>query len=127
MKDEEKTLKINYSPNRLYIPNHPYRILIIGVSASDKTNVLTNLTKYQQPDIDKIHLLVKDPFESDYQYLNEREKVGIEKLKNPTAFTDYPQTTDYFYENLEDYNLTKKRKVLVVFQNMIALMEANKK
>ena len=52
--------------------------------------MLLNLIKHQQPDIDKIYLYVKDPFKSKYQLLiNKREKVGIENLKNPKAFTDY--------------------------------------
>ena len=36
-----------------YIPDHPYRILIIGGSGSGKTNLLLNLIE-NQPDIDKI-------------------------------------------------------------------------
>ena len=40
--------------------------------------------------------------------INGGEKVGIEELKNPKAFIDYLQTTDDGYENLEDYNPTKK-------------------
>ena len=59
--------------------------------------------------------------------INEREKFGIENLKNPKAFIDYSQTIDYVYENLEDYNPTKKRRVLIVFDNMIVDMESNKK
>ena len=79
-------------------------------------------------DIGKIYLYVKDPFESKYQLLiNGREKVGIENLKNPKAFIDYSQTIDDVYENLEDYNPTKKRRVLIVFDDMIADMESNKK
>ena len=59
--------------------------------------------------------------------INGREKLGIENLKNPKVFIDYSQTTDYVYENLEDYNPTKKRIVLIVFDNMIVDMESNKK
>ena len=59
--------------------------------------------------------------------INGREKFGIENLKNPKAFIDYSQTIDYVYENLEDYNPTKKRRVLIVFDNMIVDMESNKK
>ena len=67
-------------------------------------------------------------FQSKYQLLiNQREKVGIKKLKNPKAFIDYSQTIDNVYENLEDYNPTKKRKVLIVFDDIIADMEFNKK
>ena len=40
---------------------------------------------------------------------------------------NYSQTMDDFYENLEDYNPTKKSKVLIVFDDMIPDMEANKK
>ena len=66
------------------------RILIIGGAASGKTNVLLNLIKHRQPDINKIYLYVKDPFESKYQLLiNGREKVGIKTLKNPKAFINY--------------------------------------
>ena len=69
-----------------YISGHTYRILIIGGSGSGKTNALLNLTKSKQPDIDKIYLYVKDPFESTCQLLIKRKKVGNEKLKNPKTF-----------------------------------------
>ena len=83
---------------------------------------------YQWPDTDKTYLYVKDPFESKYQLLiNEREKVGIKELKNPKAFTDYSQTIDNVYQNLEDFNPTKTRRVLLLFDNIIADMESNKK
>ena len=89
--------------------------------------MLLNLIK-QQPDIDKIYLYIKDLFESKYQFLiNGREKVGIENLKNPKAFFDYSQTVDDVYENLEEYNPTKKWKRLIVLDDMIADMGANKK
>ena len=98
----------------LCIPDHPDRIFLISCSGSIKTNVLYNLIKYQQPDIDKIYLYVKDPLESKYQLLiNRREKVGT--------------TIDDVYENLECYNPTKKRRTLIVFDDMIADIESNKK
>ena len=43
------------------IPDHPYRILTIGGSGSGKTNALLNLIN-NQPDIDKIYLYAKDPY-----------------------------------------------------------------
>ena len=49
-----------------YIPDHPYRILIIGCSGFGKTNALLNLINHQ-PDIDKIYLYAKDPYEAKYQ------------------------------------------------------------
>ena len=58
------------------IPDHPYRILIIGGSESGKTNALLNLMN-NQPDIDKIYQYAKDSYEAKYEYLiNKREKVG---------------------------------------------------
>ena len=61
MKYYEESVEINHNPNWSYIPDHLYRILIIGGSRSSKTNVLLNLTKNQRSDIDKIYLCVKDP------------------------------------------------------------------
>ena len=65
--------KINHNPNWLYIPDHLYRILIIGPSGSGKTNLLLNLIE-NQPDIDKIYLCAKDPYESKHQYLINKRK-----------------------------------------------------
>ena len=59
-----------------YIPDHPYRILIIEDSGSGKTSLLLNLIN-NQPDIDKIYLYAKDPHEAKYQFLiNKRENTG---------------------------------------------------
>ena len=66
--------KTEHNKNWSYIPDHPYRILIIGGSESGKTNLLLNLIE-NQPDIDKIYLYAKDPYEAKYQYLiNIRKK-----------------------------------------------------
>ena len=67
MKTYDQSVKINHNPNWLYVPDNPYRILIIGGSGSGKTNVLSNLIKQQWPDIDKIYLYIKDPFESKHE------------------------------------------------------------
>ena len=125
MTNYDQPVKMNHNPNWSFIPYHSERILTIGGSGSGKTNVLLNLIKYQQSDIDKIYWNVKNPFESKYQLLiNGREKVGIKTIKNSKAFIDYSQTIDDAYENLEDYNPTKKRRVLIVFDYMIAGMES---
>ena len=72
-------------------------------------------------------LYIKDPLESKYQLLiNGREKVGNEILKNPKSFINYSQIIDDVYENLEDYNPTNIRRVLIVFDDMIVDMESNK-
>ena len=59
--------------------------------------------------------------------LTTKPKGRAKKIKNPKAFIDYPQTTDDVYENLEDYNPTKKSKVLIVFDHMRADIESNQK
>ena len=64
MTNYDESVEMNHSPNCPYIPNHPYRILIIIGSGSGKTNVLINLIKHQRTDTNKICLCVKDPFES---------------------------------------------------------------
>ena len=128
IKNYDQSVEINHNPNWHYIPDHPCKILIICGAGSGKTNVLLNLIKHQRPDIDKIYLYVIDPFESKYQlFINGREVVGIENLKNPKALIDYSQTIDDVYENSKDYNPTKKIGVLIVFDDMIADMESNKK
>ena len=70
------------------------------------------LIKNQLSYIDKIYLCVKDLFESNYQLLINEKKVEIKKLKSPKAVIDYSQTINDVYENLEDYNLEKERRVL---------------
>ena len=70
--NENKTV---HNKNWSYVPDHPYKILIIEGSGSGKTNALLNLIGNQR-DIDKIYLYAKDPYEAKYQYLiNKRECV----------------------------------------------------
>ena len=83
--NENKTV---YNKNWPNISN-PYRILIIGGSGSGKTNVLLNLIE-NQPDIDKMYLYAKDPYEAKHQYLiNKRESVGIDHFNDPKTFIEY--------------------------------------
>ena len=108
-----------------YIPDHPYRILIIGGSGSGKTNALLNLIN-NQPDIDKIYLYAKDPYEKKNQYLiNKREKVGLNHFNDPKAFIEYSNDMQDVYKNIEDYNPIKKPKVLIIFDDMIVDMINN--
>ena len=60
----DQSIEINHNPNLPYISDHPCRIFIIDCSVSEKTNVLLNLIKHHRPDINKIYLHFKDPFES---------------------------------------------------------------
>ena len=89
--------KTRYNKNWPYIPDHPYRILIIGGSGSGKTNLLFNLIE-NQPDIYKIYLYAKDSYEVKYQYLNNvRENMGINHFSDPKAFIEYLNDKHYVY------------------------------
>ena len=119
--------KTVHNKNWPYTPDHPYRILIIGGSGSGKTNVLLNLID-NQPDIDKIYLFAKDPYEAKYQYLiNIREKVGLKRFNDPKAFIEYSNDMQDVYKNIDEYNPDKENKILIVFDDMIADMIHNKK
>ena len=93
----------------------------------EKTNLLLNLIE-NQPDIDKIYLYAKDPYESKYQYLiNKREGVGINHFKDLKAFIEYSNDIHDIYKDIGDYNPDEEIKILVVFDGMIADMIHNKK
>ena len=114
-----------------YIPDHLYIILIVGGAGSGKTNALLNLIN-NQPDIDKIYLYAKDPYEVKYQYLiKKREKVGLNHyevgLNHHKAFIEYSNGIQEVYQNIEKCDLGKKRKVLTVFDIMIADLISDKK
>ena len=119
--------KTEHNKNWPYTPEHPYRTLIIWGSGSGKANVLLNLIE-NQPDIDKIYLYAKDPYEAKYQYLiNKREGVGINHFKDPKAFIEYSNERRNVYKNIDEYNIDKERKILIVFDDMIADIIKNKK
>ena len=81
-----------------------------------------------QPDIDKIYLYAKDPYEEKYQYLiNKCEKVGLDYFNDPKAFMDNSNNMQDVCKNIEEYNPGKKCKVLIIFDDMIADMINNKK
>ena len=110
-----------------YIPDHPYRILAIGGSGSGKTNALTNLMN-EQGNIDKIYLYTKDMSETKYKYLiKKRIDVGIKHLSNSNAFIECSNAMDGIYETINNYNPNRRRKILIIFDNMIADIVASKK
>ena len=92
--------KTEHNKNWPYIPDYPYRMLIIGGSGSGKTNLLLNLIN-EQNDIDKIYLYARDWNETIFDYLNiKREDVEIKHANNPNAFIDCSNTMDDVYENI---------------------------
>ena len=101
--------------------------MIIGDSGSGKTNALLNLIK-EQDDIDKIYLYAKDLSESKNEFLIKNcENVRIKYCNDSNAFIDYSNTMDGVYQNIDDYNPSRKRKILIVFDDMIADIMSNKK
>ena len=103
-----------------YIPDHLYRIMIIGGSGSGKTNALLNLIN-EQDDIDKIYSYAKDLSEPKYEYLIKKcENAGIKHLNYLNALIECSNTMDDVYKNINDYNPGRKIKILIVFDDMIA-------
>ena len=121
-----KTTK-NNSEKWPYIPDRPYRILTIGGSGSGKTNTLLNLKK-EKDDINKTYLYAKYLSQPKYEFLiKKREDVEIKHLNDLNAFIECSNTMDDVYENTDDYNPSRKIKILIVFDDMIADIMTNKK
>ena len=101
--------------------------MIIGGSESGKINVLLNLINHE-PDIDKIYLYAKDGYNAKYKLLiNKRESTGLKYLNDLKAFIEYTINVDGIYKNIEEYNPNKNKKILTVFDDMIADILSNKK
>ena len=98
----------------------PFRMLIIGASGSGKTNTLLHLINNFHP-IDKIYLYAKDADENKYQYLiNKREQAGTKNLNNRHAFIEYSSDMDDVLDDVNNYNKNRDKKVLIIFDDMIA-------
>ena len=59
--------------------------------------------------------------------IKKRENAGIQNLNDPSAFTEYLNAMDDVYNNIDDFNAKRKSKVLMVFDDMIADIMANKR
>ena len=105
----------------------PFRMLIIGPSGSGKTNTLLHLIDKFHP-IDKIYLYAKDTDEEKYQHLiNKREQAGIKNLNDPYAFIEYSNDMNDVLEDINNYNKNSDKKVLIIFDDMIADIMRSKK
>ena len=104
----------------------PFRMLIIVPSGSGKTNTLLHLINDLHP-IDKIYLYAKDLHEPNYEYLiNKREQAGIKNLNDPHAFIEYSDDLNDVPDDINNYNKNRDKKVIIVFDDMIADIEYNK-
>ena len=105
----------------------PLRMLIIGPSGSGKTlHTLLHLINNLHP-IDKIYLYAKDIHKPKYEYLiYKREQAGIKNLNDPHAFIEYSDDMNDVLDDINNYNKNRDKKVLIVFDDMIADIEYNK-
>ena len=116
-----------HNKKRPYIPDHPYKILIIDGYWSGKTNALINLIN-EQNGIYKIYLYARDLSEPKYEYwVKKLEDAGIKHVNNQNAFINCLNTMGDVYENIHDCNPSRKRKILLVFDDMIADIMTNTK
>ena len=105
----------------------PLRMLIIGPSSSGKTKTLLHLINNLHP-IDKIYLYAKDIGEKKYKFLiSKREKAGLKNVNDPKAFIEYSDDMDDVFDNVNDYNKNRDKKVLIIFDDMIADIMRNEK
>ena len=90
-------------------------------------NILLNLIDRFHP-VDKIYLYAKDIDEDKYQYLiNKREQAGIKNLNDPHAFIGYSNDMNDVLEDINNYNKKRNKKVLIIFDDMIAdIMKSEK-
>ena len=110
--NENKTI---HNKNWPYIPDHPYRILIIWGSGSGKTNTLLNLINN--------HL-----YKPKYQFLiNKKKSRGLRHFNDSKAFVEFSNDMHDVYKNINDYNPDKENKIPIDFDDMIADMINNKK
>ena len=94
--------------------------MITGGSGSRKTNTLLNLIG-EQNNIDKMYLYAKDLSELKYEFLIKKSKTTeIKHINNPNAFIECLNTVDGVYDNIDGYNQSRTRKILIAFDDMIA-------
>ena len=82
----------------------------------------------EQDNIEKMYLYAKDLSEPKHEYLiKKHENAGIEHLNDPNAFIECSNTMDGVYESIDHYKLSRKIKILIVFDGMIADIMTNKR
>ena len=98
-------------------------MLIIGPRGEGKAKTLLHLINNLHP-IDRIYLYAKDIHEPKYEYLiNKREQAGIKNLNDPKTFIEHSDDMDDVLDDIKNYNKNRDKKVLIVFDHMIADIE----
>ena len=70
----------------------------------------------------KIHMKLNISF-----LINKRKSTGLEHLNDPKAFIEHSNDMQDAYKNIEEHNADNERKILIVFDDMIADVINNKK
>ena len=125
-----KSLIFNFDNNITEKDNKdwPYRKLVIGPSGSGKTNYLLNSIQRNNSIVGKIYLKAKDLEEPKYKLLiDKREKAGINFNNDHNAFIEYSNSVDDILSNIEDDNKKRRRKVSIIFDDMISHVMSDKK
>ena len=72
--------------------------------------------------------IFKDSQEAKHQFLiNKQESTALKHFNDSKAFTGSSNYIDNIYKNIEEYNPNKKRKIFIVFDDMIPDMLSNEK
>ena len=117
---------VSHKKENKELNDRPFKMLIIRPSGSGKTNTLLHLINNFHP-IDKIYLYAKDTDEKKYQYLmNKREQAGIKNLNDPHAFIEYWSDMNDVLEDINNYIKNRDKKVLIIFDDMIADIRCRK-
>ena len=59
--------------------------------------------------------------------INKRESIGLKYFNDSKAFIEYSNDMQDVYENIDEYNIDKDHKILIVFDDMIADVIKNKR
>ena len=106
-----------HNSNWQQIPDHLYRVLIIGGSGAGKINSLFNLIDHKL-DIDIIYLYAKDTYEEKHQLLiNKREGIDLKHFNDFKAFVEHSNDMYDIYKNIEEHSPNKECKILIVLDD----------
>ena len=106
-----------------YIPQQQNRMLIIAGSGSRKTNVLLNLIKVHWWPYWQDVLYGKDLNEQKHQFqIKKREVAGIKYINDPKTFIEHSQYMNDVYNNINDYNTSRRRKNLIVLLTWLLIL-----
>ena len=93
----------------------------------EETSALLNLIE-NHDHYDKIYVYANDPNEAKHQYLIKKHKEkGLEEHDDLNVFIPYSSNMQDVYQDTEEYNLDRKRKVLLVFDELIPYVISHQK